>query len=152
MFKRYCSIPGTKKPPCPLQGLGFVVRLMSPLVAPSRSLVSTRSWNSLVRFWYSAAVVTTTCNYIIWFVFFVPDFHTQGVCGPAKCFMEEFNIIFLYRRVWTQEQAWGLEGEVHSGQDPQSCQRAAHFGRKRLQTSVWRYAIWMNKSFKWPMI
>lgn len=37
------SLAGTNKPPCPLPGLGFAARLMSPLAVPSRNPVWTRS-------------------------------------------------------------------------------------------------------------
>lgn len=118
------DVAGTSKPPCPLPGVGFVARHMSPPAVPSRSPVSTRSWNSLV-----CCDLVNKCIKL-------------DALSPLGLDNTELDCLLshlLSRRVWTEEQAWGVEGQVHPGQDSQSCQRVAHSRREGPQASVWRY-------------
>lgn len=58
------NVTGTSKPPCPLPGVGFVARHMSPPAVPSRSPVSTRSWNSLVGCEFASPCAINHLEYV----------------------------------------------------------------------------------------
>lgn len=82
---------------------------------------------------------------MFWICTFFHRFNGEAGRNSAniKCFVS-FSFNYVFRWVWTEEQAWGVEGQVHPCQDSQSCQRAADPGREGPQASVRRYLAATN--------
>lgn len=68
-----------------------------------------------------------------WYVFIKVSAKNEHVVEAG------LSLTLALRRVWAEEQAWGVEGQVHPGQNSQSCQRAADSGWEGPQASVRRY-------------
>lgn len=71
-----------------------------------------------------------------------PGAETHRYVFLAACAKNEsaakagLSLTLVLRRVWAEEQAGGVEGQVHLGQNPQSCQRAADSGREGPQATL----------------
>ena len=100
-------------------------------------------------------LIGMTPRFLLSVVFYINCLFFRWLQWPIA--VETKSTLCMFRWVWAQEQAWGVESQVHPGQDPQGRQRTAHLGREGPQETVWRYEALAHQSFNynyshWPVI